>query len=89
MLYQEKELPNDLGRPLNYDNFTNKKQNVCCLEALLFRVFCIELSLHPGLRNPREQLPEKNYGWQKKLEEYFLKILRKRKEGTQNADFVP
>ena len=34
-------------------------------------------------------LPEKNYGWQKKLEEYLKKILRERKEGTQNSDFVP
>ena len=25
MLHQEEELPNDSGRPLNYDNFTDKK----------------------------------------------------------------
>ena len=42
MLDQQKELPNDSGRPLSYNNFTDKKQN----EAVLFCVFCIELSLH-------------------------------------------
>ena len=41
MLHQEKELPNDSGRPLNYNNLTDKKQ-----KAVLFCVFCIELSLH-------------------------------------------
>ena len=30
MLHKEKELPNDSGRPLSYDNFTDKKQNGCC-----------------------------------------------------------
>ena len=30
MLHQEKELPNDSGRPSSYNNFTNKKQNGCC-----------------------------------------------------------
>ena len=35
-------------------------------------------------------LPEKNYGWQKKWKNIWKKdILRKRKDGTQNADFVP
>ena len=34
-------------------------------------------------------LPEKDYRWQKKLDYYsFKKILRKKKEGTQNANFV-
>ena len=29
MLNQEKDLPNDSGRPLSYNNFTDKKQNGC------------------------------------------------------------
>ena len=27
MLHQEKELPNDSGRPLNYINYTDEKRN--------------------------------------------------------------
>ena len=34
-------------------------------------------------------LPEKDYGWQKQLEEYFQKkFSEKKKRGSQNADFV-
>ena len=30
------KFPNDLGRLSSYNNFTDKKQNGCCLEAVLF-----------------------------------------------------
>ena len=46
MLHQEKELSDDPGRPFNYNNFTDKKQNGCCKQAVLFCVFCIEMSIH-------------------------------------------
>ena len=45
MLHQEKELSNEPGRPLSYNNSTGKKQNGCCLEAVLFCIFSVELSL--------------------------------------------
>ena len=40
MLDQEKELQNDSGRPLSYNNFTDIKKNGCCKEAVLF-AFCV------------------------------------------------
>ena len=56
LLYQAKELPNDSGMPLSYNNFTDKnkmaaaeKQCVLCVCVCgggCVCVFCIELSLH-------------------------------------------
>ena len=47
MLDQEKEFPNDSGRPLNYNNFTDKKQNAwLLLRNSAFCIFCIEMSLY-------------------------------------------
>ena len=46
MLYQEKELQNDSGRPLSYDSFTDKKTKWLLLGSSTFCIFCIELSLH-------------------------------------------
>ena len=48
MLHQEKELPNDPGRPLSYNNFTDKKVKWLLLRSsvFFFCVFYIELSLH-------------------------------------------
>ena len=48
MFHQVKELPNDSGRPLSYNNFTDKKTKWLLKKQCFFFVcvFCIELSLH-------------------------------------------
>ena len=38
MLHLDKELPNDLGRLSSYNDFTDKKQNGWCYEAVLFAI---------------------------------------------------
>ena len=45
MLHQEKKLPNNSGRPLSYNNFTDKK-NGCYKKQHFFAFFGIKLSFH-------------------------------------------
>ena len=45
MLHQEKDLPNDSGRPFSYNNFTDKKQND------YYRVF--KNVLYPKMQNSK------------------------------------
>ena len=46
MLYQVKELPNDSGRPLSYNDLTKKNKMAATKKQCFFFVFCIELSVH-------------------------------------------
>ena len=56
MLDQEKELPNDSGRPLNHNNFTDKEQMATAKKQCFLRFLCsTESSLNviqsPGFTN--------------------------------------
>ena len=55
MLHQEKELPNDSGRPLRYDNFTDKKMATTKKQRFLRFLYWTESSptvvQSPGFTN--------------------------------------
>ena len=81
MLHQEKELPNDSGRPLNYNNFTDKKQNGCFYKKQCFLrfMYCVESQGFEIRGSTGAPLPEKDQGVRKENHHERKKILLRNK----------